>query len=366
MFNKHYSMIAIMMIAMLAVPIVGATQIYQEVEIRASVADGNTTYDAMSFSGFWFDINKNYSSEVMTINITGERMIDDRDLVYTCTRQQVSYKNKDLNDTYGGYYIIGFFADKYMCRDGKTDELVKLLIEYDDSDDVVLSIDDPMELPEGYRLNAQEIDLNGNRVWLKLYKDGECVDDSIVNGGDLYAYEDDDDVLVFGLTVDSVFRGTESNLVTVSGIFLRSEDILDVSTSDNFGVMEVRSTSTDTIVLSNDESIDLSRDNRVEIMNDLYFRVADSNSLRYYLAKTVGLECAECPSCPELVPREPCPVCPAVVNATIVEPVVESTEVPDAKPTAKDKDDGTLPGFEAVFALVGLLAVSWIVLRQRE
>lgn len=369
MFNKHYSMIVIMMIAMLAAPIVGATQIYQEVEIRASVADGNETYDYRSFAGFWFDLNKNQSSETMDITVSGtdNRTIKEGDLVYNCTPQSVEYKNDDLNAEYGRYMLIGFMADEYICYDNKVDKLVKLLIEWGSSDEMVLSIDDSMELPDGYRLTAAEIDLAGDRTWIKLYKDSECIDDSIVFGGDTYIYEDADDVLLFSAQIESVFRGTESNLVVVKYIFLRSDEILEVRSGDSFGVMEVKGTS-GSIVLENDDVLTLDADSEIDIMNGLYFKVADNDTaLRYYLAKTVSLECPECPSCPELVPAEPCPECPEPVNATMLEPEAKPTKSPIETPTEQDDDNGgTLPGFEGVMALTGLLAVAFLVLKQRD
>jgi PGF-CTERM protein len=230
-------------------------------------------------------------------------------------------------------------------------------------------MDDPMELPEGYMLAAPEIDLQGDKVWLKLYKDGECIDDSVILGGDTYVYEDEDDVLLFSAQIESVFRGTESNMVVVKYVFMRSDTILDIDGGDTFGVMEVKGTS-GIIVLKNDETITLDSDSEVEIMDGLYFKVADnSTTLRYYLAKTISLECPECPECPE---PEPCPEV-ETPNATAADVDIVPPEIVEATPDAKpDKTPdptptkGTLPGFEAVFAVAGLLAVAYLVLRQRE
>ena len=255
-------------------------------------------------------------------------------------------------------------AEKYICYDGRTDQLAKLLIEWGSSKDAILAMDDPMELPEGYMLAAPEIDLQGDKVWLKLYKDGECIDDSVILGGDTYVYEDEDDVLQFGVTIDSVFRGTESNLVVVKSVFMRSDTILDIDGGDSFGVMEVKGTS-GVIRLENDETITLDEDSEVEIMDGLYFKVADSTTLRYYLAKKVSLVCPECPECPELVESAPCPDCPDP------EPCPECPECPTPEPATTEPNDNsggknTTPGFEAVFAIAGLLVViGYLVLRRK-
>ena len=247
-----------------------------------------------------------------------------------------------------------------MCYDRNPSKLVKLLIEWDESDETVLEMKDSLDMPEGYKLVVQEIDLAGDKCVATLYKDGSGIDTSVVAGGTTYTYEDEDDVLLFSCEVNSVFRGAKSNLVVIKYVFLRSGDVLDVDGGDAFGVLEVTSTSGG-ITLKNDDGITLDADSEIDIMDGLYIKVADSTELRYYLAKTVSMTCPDCPECPMV---EPCPEqtpCPSCINAT-PEVVIEYVNVTvPAEPAKKNT-----PGFEAVFALVGLLAVACIVLRQRE
>ena len=359
--NKIGKLIVVIAIAMIFVSAAAGAVITQDVEIRGSVADGSIKYDYANFGAFWYDLDLNQSSETMNVTVTNPRTIKEGDLVYRCEPQMISYENPVLNTTYGGYDIIGFMAEKYMCYDGRTDQLVKLLIEWDGSDDKVLSMDDPMEFPEGYRLVAQEIDLAGDKCVLALFKDSKRIDTEIVEGGNTYMYEDDDDVLVFSVEVDSVFRGTVSNLVVIKYAFLRSEHILDIDGGDNFGIMEVTSTSGG-ITMENDGTITLDADSEIDIMDGLYFKVADNDTtLRYYLAKTVSLVCPDCPDCPEIEPCPPCneTPCPEVTPEVIIEYV--NVTVPAAEETGRNT-----PGFEAVFAIAGLLAIAYLVLRQKK
>jgi len=343
------NIIAIMAIMMLFVPIIAGSVIAQEVEIRGTIMDGDGKYDYTNSAFFWYDLDKNQSSEVMIIEIDN-RTIEKGSLEYKCIPKMIDYKSPGLKTNYDQYKIIGFMAEKYICYDNKTDKLVKLLIEWGSNDKIVLSMGNSMEFPEGYVLSAAEIDLQGNKVWLKLYKDGECVDNSLIEGGDTYVYEDKDDILQFSCEIDTVFRGTESNMVIVKYVFMRSDDILDLDGGDNFGVMEVKSTSSAGIILKNDETVTLDRDSEIEIMSGLYFKVADSTQLRYYLAKIISLDCPECPACPM------CPVCnesepcPEVTPEVTIE-YVNVTVIPD------DIPEKTVPGFEAVFALAGLLGI---------
>ena len=366
MSTKTISIIAVMAILMVLVSAVAGTVITQNVEIRGSVMDGNGTYDYANFAGFWYDLDENHSSETMAINVS-VRTIDKGKLVYECTPHMINYTSHGLlaNPGYEQYKIIGFMADKYICYDNRTDQLVKLLIEWDSSDKTVLSMNGSMELPGGYMLVAQEIDLAGDKVWLKFYKDGKEIDNDLILGGDTYIYEDEDDVLLFSAQIESVFRGTESNMVVVKYVFLRSDTILDIDGGDSFGIMEVKSTS-GKIVLENDETVTLDTDSEVEIMDGLYFKVADDDKeLRYYRAKTISLTCPDCPGCPECPVVDPCPPCnetgpcPEVTPEVIIEYV--NVSVPAEEAPKKDA-----PGFEAVFAIAGLLAVAYLVLRQRK
>ncbi|MGP8337186.1 MAG: S-layer protein domain-containing protein, partial [Methanosarcinaceae archaeon] len=56
---------------------------------------------------------------------------------------------------------------------------------------------------------------------------------------------------------------------------------ITVEDGDTYGEMKVESTS-DKIIMKNDDSISLSRDKTISIMGDIKFKVADSNTVRYY------------------------------------------------------------------------------------
>lgn len=365
MSNRTISIITVMVILTLFASAAAGAVITQDVEIRGEVADGDITYDYANFAGFWYDLKKNVSSETMDIDVN-DRTIVEGYLVYQCTPKMVTYKSPELkNDPdLGKYKIVGFMAEKYIGYDNKTNKLVKLLIEWGSTKDAILTMDDPLEFPEGYALYAQQIDLEGSKCILGLYKDGNEIDTEVVVEGEAYKYFDDDDVLVFSIFVDTVFRGTDSNIVVVKYVFLRSEDIVDVRSGDTFGVMKVTSTSGG-ITLENKDAVTLDEDSEIDIMDGLYFKVADSPDLRYYLAKRVSLVCPECPECPELEECPPCPDCPDP------EPCPECPECPTPPPATMPNDDTgsgdqTTPGFEAVFVIAGLFVAGYLVLKRRE
>ena len=139
----------------------------------------------------------------------------------------------------------------------------------------------------GFALGAPQIDLEGSKVWLGLNKDGSEVDDMVVSVGEVYTYTKDicveDNVLVFSCYVDSVFRGTDSNVVRIKYVFLIDDYMMKIDCGDEFGDMKVVYENSSQIVLKNYESIYLFEDSERHIMGDLYFRTADdSSAIRFY------------------------------------------------------------------------------------
>ena len=156
------------------------------------------TWDAQSYSGFYYDLDSGVSSEEMTITDIG-RSIDSGNIEYVTrpTETKFEYNN------WGSYQIIGFMAEKYFAGYSKQNSTVigddvspisdgilsKILIDSDDKKSA--SSGDSLALEEGYSLNIKEVDVNGNSVWVQLEKDGKVVDDGFVSSGEDYVYKTD-------------------------------------------------------------------------------------------------------------------------------------------------------------------------------
>ncbi|CAD6493639.1 MAG: S-layer protein [Candidatus Argoarchaeum ethanivorans] len=256
----------------------------------------NTTYKwtAQSFSGFFYDIDNNMSSETMTITLASNtnRNIDDGKLVYESKPVNIKYEH----DGWGDYRAIGFLAAKYFAGYIKNDVvkqkdmvskgyLSKVLIDEDKKHTITIGSTLPLE--EGYVLKAIDISVDDSIVRFVLLKDGEEVSGShdIVNDKDEFVYEKQigsvKDVPIIIVYVDTVFHGRETDMVQIKGVFQISDSPTKIETGDTYGIMKVKSKSGSGIELKNDDSFDLSRDSTVEIMGDIKFKVADSDTLRF-------------------------------------------------------------------------------------
>ncbi len=287
------------------------------------------TWDPYNFAAFYYDLDNDLKSEQLTIeelHSWDNRTIAKDKLVYSTTHVARTYPIVDdgvvssLGTVSGNpvtqYFIEGWLAEKYVAIStggsgmAYGNKLSKLLVEFDSSSDKkTLSTGESWDLGNGFTLNATEINLEANAVFLSLAKNGMLLDDSVIDtgaGGDRrYMYTENvsgvNDVAIFSCYVDAVFRGTDSNLVQLKYVFLIDNEPLEVHTDDRYGNTKVTSAGSSGITLKNDGAIDLSKKTDAEITEDMYFKVADSNTVRFYpcVKRTIG---GEEPTPPATIP----------------------------------------------------------------
>jgi S-layer protein (TIGR01567 family) len=292
-----------LILALLSIGVANATDdgIYEYGEIRSPVISGSSdiVITPENFSGFWYDLDDNIGSETLTIYDIYGRTIEEDFLIYSSSIVQVEYEadfaSEDSSTTADTYPVISLFGDTYIpTSDDDAGELVSLLLDTDDK--YTLRTGSALELPNGYELNATQIDVEGDKVWIELSKDGELIKNEVIDvtsGEATWDYDTDvgsqDDVLVFRALITDIFQGEVDSLVVVEGLWLLDyENILEVSSSDEFGELEVDSVC-DSIVMKNRKFLTLTKGETVNLAEGLKFKVADDDDLRFYLMK----ECAE-------------------------------------------------------------------------
>jgi S-layer protein (TIGR01567 family) len=340
-------------------------------EIRGEVASGTgaQSWTATNFAGFYYDLDDNISTETMNIaSITG-RSIAAGALTYNTSIESVDYASGNLN---GQYNVMGLFAEKYVPLDNNTpDKLSKLLL--DSSSKYTLRTGTALQLPGGYALTAKQIDVDGNKVWMEFTKDGEFIEDEILDvssGTVVWTYEADDvagedDVVVMRVAVTNVFQGQVDSLAVIDGVWLMDyENVLEIETDDKFDKLEVVTIGTDSLVMENTNAITLTRDKTISIAQGMSFKVADDSALRYYPFATLTVE-GDGVTPPDDDEDVETPVdgneTPVDGNETPVDETPVDNETPvDGNETPAEPS----PGFEVIFAVAGLLAVAYLVRRN--
>jgi S-layer protein (TIGR01567 family) len=268
---------------------------------RDPLMDLNYTWDARSYTGFYYDIDDDISTETLTVELDDydERNIEEGNLKYITEAADIDFEYND----WGSYKVIGFMAEKYFAGyDGDNtsitnddirllskDMLSKVLIDEDEKH--MISTGASLELKEGYELKIIQLDIDGGQAQIELLKDGKSVDNDIVTSPDDYVYTEDlgklDDVPLVVVHINSVFAGTESDMLVINGIFQISDDLIPVDDGEDYGEMEIQSATGYTIKMENSDDIDLEEDEIVDIMGNLKFLVADNSTLRFALYEEI-------------------------------------------------------------------------------
>ena len=356
--------------------------------IRGTIeTTGAASWNAYSFAAFWADLDDDLGSETLAITTNlgnSSRDIAEDELYYNATIVQTDYEGDFAAeaDVTGAanmtFPLIGLFAEPYVpVSDTDAGELVKLLMDSDDK--YTLRTGSALELPNGYALTAKQIDVEGDKVWMELSKDGEFVEDEVVDttaGEATWDYDvdvgDEDDVVVFRVQITDVFQGQVDSLAVVEGLWLIDyENVMEIETSDEFGELEVSSVGS-TIVMQNSGTITLGQDDTVDIAEGMKFMVADDSALRYfpYVERTIGesdavevvddedAEDVEMPTEEEVADEE-------VADEEVADEEVADEEVADEEADEEEEEPvEESPGFESIFAVAGLLAVAYLVRRN--
>ncbi|MGB8216786.1 MAG: S-layer protein domain-containing protein [Candidatus Methanoperedens sp.] len=262
------------------------------------------TWNPMSFSGFYYDINSDVGNEnlTMTMNSYTDRTINAGNIVYDTAPEEVKFGYTG----FGSYQVIGFMADKYFA--GYTantlpsnpitpvvaksalaqGQLHKVLM--DDDTKRTISVGGTLALQEGYVLKAVDIDLSARTMLISLLKDGNIVDSGTpLSAGQTYVYAPSkvgavSDLPIIMVRFDSVFSGTEVQAAFLVGLFQISDNPTSVKTGDVYNDMKVTTVGQDKIEMSNNNDVTLGRGNTENLMGNMNILVADNDTLRFALS----------------------------------------------------------------------------------
>jgi len=334
------------------------------VDIRGEVVDAASqiapfTWTGQNFAGLHYDTDRNLMSEALTATVTVPDAIDRGNLVYTTYRVGSDYANPEI----GEYFEIWWFGEKYMAINGKPYVISPILIEMEENDKKVLMTGEVWYLGNGYSLTAERIDIDANEVWLALNKGGVEVYSSIIRlydhgdwfnncmdiSGSLGAYTkttgdvrtartfvyqtgvgSEADVPIISVYVDAIFRGTTTNLVQLKYAILIDDDLINII-DEGAGILEMRTVTSESVVLDSDRDISLDPDSDFHIAEGLWLHVADDpdgdgvSNCRYYPYIRHGCSDPDPDPTPTPTPAPPPPTPPPVREVEIRGEVAEPT-----------------------------------------
>jgi S-layer protein (TIGR01567 family) len=397
--------LAVMMLLIVAFPVSAAIET-TKVEVRGSVSSNDTQikdWNAQTFAGFFYDLKDNKSTESMYItatyaSINNNKTIPEKTLYYETGKAPIQFKVNEKEganvtvDTYANYQLVGFQAEKWIAVNNVSNKIAKLAFEMGKDDKKTLTTGETWSLGSGYEVTINAVDARASprQVWFTIKKDGAVLDEGIGQAPTestetakkkaVYYKKKtilgETDSLLFTVYVDSIFSGATSDMVQFKYAWLIDESSAkEIKGSDTFGAFEVTQATSEKIVLYNKNSISLSQNTETTLMGDMKFKTADSKDLRFYpkvdyVIKTEGeVPTGNVTPTPKVTTQGN--VTPPANVSAAKTPTQVTTEAPPTEKTSETpagtpKTAKTEPGFEMVFAIAGLLAVAFLVLRQRK
>ncbi len=202
---------------------------------------------------------------------------------------------------------VAYLYDRSTNRNLINNEQISKILMDSDTEQTFTSINS-LKLGEGYELAIKSIDINGDKAYLELSKNGMVVDNKVIQfsasntniGDQTYYYKadlgDTKEIVQIAVHFKNVFAGHEINTATVDGIFQLSETPTSLKADQHFDMMSISEVnpSTMTIKMDNkDNKITIRKNKDILLMGDIYIGVADQdnisavNPLRYYIYKNV-------------------------------------------------------------------------------
>jgi S-layer protein (TIGR01567 family) len=307
----------------------------------SNLIDNSFTWSTQNFAGFYYDIDDDLGTEKLITTITeGNKLQEPTGISYTTTVQKNDFDFED----WGFYNVIGFQANKYFAgyvNDENVDDADEILftestdenslsdeqleaILIDNDDEMTVTSGTPLEMEEGYELSIKSIDIDSNNVYLELTKDGSFVDSKVINpskdnptmADKTYYYKKDvgesKDLVIIAAHFKNAFRGSDTNLATIDGIWQISEEATEVKVDTEYDKMRIASVSADTITMDNkDNTVTLSKNKDIDLMGDVKILtsdqdvVDDANPQRYYIYKEATIEGEAAPIAVEPVEAGP-------------------------------------------------------------
>jgi S-layer protein (TIGR01567 family) len=291
-----------------------------------------------------------------------------------------------------------FYAESTDKNSLSSEQLEQILV--DNKDELTVTSGTPLKLQEGYELAIKSIDIDGNKVYLELSKNGAVVDSKVVSPSKDGAVETDKTyyyknpavgeqkkIVTIGVHFKNAFRGADSNLASIDGVWQISDTPVAVKADTEYEKMTIRAVdaTAGTITMDNkDNAITLSKNKDVVLMPGISIQTADNDTLRFFIYKPVTIEGTNATETTTTVQTTTTAPAENVTTTTVptenattttttttapAENVTTTTTketVPASNNTTTTTTEKKSPGFESVFALTGLLAVAYLVLSRRE
>ena len=264
-------------------------------------------WNSINYTGFCFDPEQSLGAETLVFyNVQDRTLVPPKNpivypenntvvqsgLQYTTLIQPKEFEYKP----WGSYFVIGFLGDPWFAGynsslDGKVSS--KSLLEHGYLGRVLMDTElkgnilaGNYSLEDGYEMHIE--DIGNDSLFLELSKEGRLVESAVVQSDTTYVYKKDlenvKDMPIIMMHVGYIFNDGTHSFASLDGIFQISDRyILPIEPGNGFGELQIVSVVPEGMIMLNHDSINLNSNSNVNIGPGMDIRVADNDTLRYYL-----------------------------------------------------------------------------------
>lgn len=388
----------------------------ESAELRGSVIYTNEdpstsiSWDGTNWSALYLELNdagsntetlyyeNTDSSSPAICNAPNNDVIDEKELIYSTHTYSKKFKLSAKTDAtvVDTFSIIPWFGQKYVAVNDDATTMAPLLMDVGGGFEKHVNEGESMEMKGGYSLEVSQLDVDGGKVFVTLYKNGDEIDSSVLDmeGSDddrAFTVKDDfaghDDQIYFVAYVDNTFRSSSGAFAVFKYIWLIDKNnVKVVEDKDELGVFKCRDANEKWINMSNDKQITLNLDDKIYLTDDWYIKtskkVKGGGGYRFYPAMSVDIKPVETVKSTETVNNvtETSPEVDETVekeddSSIISDDTVPAEETIEEPPSADSKaesseqhevsTEASIPGFVSITAISGLAGI-FFLLKHRE
>ncbi|WP_338097653.1 S-layer protein domain-containing protein [Methanolapillus ohkumae] len=293
-------------------PITTAEKKYPSRSSVYDIYDNNMkSWTGRSYGEFSYIWSNGMTPENLTVDVKGNigRTLNPKEISY----EVLSYNSSFNYSDWGGFKSVRIAGDEYFAgytaynsseKNNTTNFtssdynilekglISKVLVNNNSSRSY--SVGSEISLGDGYALKLNKIEGEGSskKLNLTLLKNGSAVENASLSENENYirktTFGEIGGVPQIVVRVGSIFVGSSSTEINISGIFQISDNTTDVTAGRRIDNMRVEYTSRTGFYLLNNDTIDLSRGRDIRLVGNLSLHVADSDDVRFFFFNQNG------------------------------------------------------------------------------
>lgn len=302
--NESFRKLSLLMIAVVSFVFITTVCSAESVEIRGNVLDTGENpsieWNAVNWSALYIGMNEvgsnaeslyyqNIDSENPAIGAGSKNnVIDKKELIYNTHPYSKRFKLSSKTDAsvVSTYSVIPMFGEKYITVKNDISKLTNLITEQGGGSEKKLKDGESWNLGKGYSLKLNQLDTDGGKAFVALYKDGKELDSDVldIDGTDdekSFIVKDDfaglDNAVYFVTYIDQSFMCSSECFAIFKYTWLLDKDnVTTLEEGDRFGLLKCREISDNWINMSNHEKLTLEMNDKTYFTDDWYFKTSKS------------------------------------------------------------------------------------------